>query len=58
MQLFILSPIMLIALYKWGKKAAAGIFVLIVLLSGCLFATIMVNKYSLVLKYVDLGSFR
>ncbi|EDV53996.1 nose resistant to fluoxetine protein 6 [Drosophila erecta] len=50
MQLFILSPILLIAVYKWGKKAAAGIFVLIILLSGCLFATIMVNKYSLVLK--------
>ncbi|KAH8247739.1 hypothetical protein KR038_009246 [Drosophila bunnanda] len=47
MQLFILSPILLISLYKWGKKAAAGIFVLIVLLSGCLFATMMVNNYSM-----------
>ncbi|EDW98154.1 nose resistant to fluoxetine protein 6 [Drosophila yakuba] len=56
MQLFILSPILLIALYKWGKKAAAGIFVLIVLLSGCLFATIMVNKYSLVLKNISLDA--
>ncbi|KAH8347530.1 hypothetical protein KR059_012046 [Drosophila kikkawai] len=50
MQMFILSPIMLIALYKWGKKAAAGIFVLIVLLSGCLFATMMVNNYSMLMK--------
>ncbi|XP_020809034.1 nose resistant to fluoxetine protein 6-like [Drosophila serrata] len=47
MQLFIISPVLLIALYKWGKKAAAGIFVLIVLLSGCLFATMMVNNYSM-----------
>ncbi|KAH8347525.1 hypothetical protein KR059_012047, partial [Drosophila kikkawai] len=47
MQLFILSPILLISLYKWGKKAAAAIFVLIVLLSGCLFATMMVNDYTM-----------
>ncbi|KAH8356381.1 hypothetical protein KR084_009550 [Drosophila pseudotakahashii] len=50
MQLFLLSPILLIALYKWGKKAAAGIAVLVTLLSGCLFATQMVNKYSLLIK--------
>ncbi|KAH8241178.1 hypothetical protein KR032_001437, partial [Drosophila birchii] len=50
MQLFIISPILLIALYKWGKKTAAGIIVLIVLLSGCLFATMMVNDYSMMLK--------
>ncbi|KAH8347528.1 hypothetical protein KR059_012044 [Drosophila kikkawai] len=50
MQLFILSPILLISLYKWGKKAAAGIFVLIVLFSGCLFATMMVNNYSMLIK--------
>ncbi|KAH8241173.1 hypothetical protein KR032_001440 [Drosophila birchii] len=50
MQLFILSPILLISIYKWGKKAAAGIVVLIVLLSGCLFATMMVNNYSMLLK--------
>ncbi|XP_017046357.1 nose resistant to fluoxetine protein 6 [Drosophila ficusphila] len=47
MQLFLISPILLFALYKWGKKAAAGIFVLMVLLSGCLFATMMVNNYSI-----------
>ncbi|XP_017129214.1 nose resistant to fluoxetine protein 6 [Drosophila elegans] len=47
MQLFLISPILLFALYKWGKKAAAGIVVLIVLLSGCLFATMMVNHYSI-----------
>jgi len=47
MQLFLISPILLFALYKWGKKAAAAIGVLIVLLSGCLFATMMVNHYSI-----------
>ncbi|XP_034127394.1 nose resistant to fluoxetine protein 6-like isoform X3 [Drosophila guanche] len=50
MQLYIISPLLLIALYKWGKKAAAGIVVLIVLVSSCLFATMMVNNYSMLLK--------
>ncbi|XP_017046377.1 nose resistant to fluoxetine protein 6 [Drosophila ficusphila] len=50
MQLYILSPILLIALYKWGKKAAAGIAVVVVLLSGCLFGTQMVNHYSMSIK--------
>ncbi|XP_016989158.2 nose resistant to fluoxetine protein 6-like [Drosophila rhopaloa] len=54
MQLFIISPLLLFAVYKWGKKAAAGIFVLIILLSGCLFATIMVNEYSLIWKNYSL----
>ncbi|KAH8241181.1 hypothetical protein KR032_001438 [Drosophila birchii] len=50
MQLYLISPILLIAIYKWGKKAAAAIFVLIILLSGCLFATMMVNNLSMLLK--------
>ncbi|XP_037723685.1 nose resistant to fluoxetine protein 6-like [Drosophila subpulchrella] len=54
MQMFLISPILLIAVYKWGKKAAAGIFVLIVLLSGCLFATMVVNDYSLLMKRYSL----
>ncbi|KAH8421541.1 hypothetical protein KR009_012235 [Drosophila setifemur] len=45
MQLYILSPLLLIVLYKWGKKAAGGVLVLMLLLSGCLFATIMTNDY-------------
>ncbi|KAH8278500.1 hypothetical protein KR018_004096 [Drosophila ironensis] len=57
MQLFILSPIFLIALYKWGKKAAAGVFVLMLLCSGCLFATQMVNNYSLLFKNFALNGF-
>ncbi|XP_051863889.1 nose resistant to fluoxetine protein 6-like isoform X1 [Drosophila albomicans] len=52
MQLYILSPIFLIALYKWGKKAAGGIFVFMLLLSGCLFATMMTNKYQF---YLEMG---
>ncbi|KAH8326529.1 hypothetical protein KR067_009928, partial [Drosophila pandora] len=56
MQLFLISPILLIALYKWGKKAAAGIFVLMILLSGCLFATQMVNEYHMLLRYTSTGA--
>ncbi|XP_017046351.2 O-acyltransferase like protein-like [Drosophila ficusphila] len=56
MQMFILSPILLFSLYKWGKKAAAGIFVLILLLSVCLFTTIMVNGYSMILKQYTAGA--
>ncbi|KAM8719733.1 hypothetical protein ACLKA7_005886 [Drosophila subpalustris] len=47
MQLYIISPILLIALYKWGKKAAIGIVVLIVLLSVWLFTVMMVKGYSM-----------
>ncbi|XP_051859907.1 nose resistant to fluoxetine protein 6-like [Drosophila albomicans] len=55
MQLYILSPIFLLTLYKWGKKAAAGIFVLMLLLSGCLFATMMTGKYAVNVAIGDLG---
>ncbi|XP_043067645.1 nose resistant to fluoxetine protein 6-like [Drosophila bipectinata] len=53
MQLFVISPIFLIALYKWGKKAAAGIVILVILLSACLFATIMLNNYSMLMKKIS-----
>ncbi|KAH8241177.1 hypothetical protein KR032_001434 [Drosophila birchii] len=56
MQLYVISPLLLMALYKWGKKAAAGILVLIVLLSGCLFATQMVNHYSMMRKTGGAGA--
>ncbi|XP_068155410.1 nose resistant to fluoxetine protein 6-like [Drosophila tropicalis] len=46
MQLYLISPILLIAVYKWGKKAAGGIVILILLLSACLFATMLVNDLS------------
>ncbi|XP_030378335.1 nose resistant to fluoxetine protein 6-like [Scaptodrosophila lebanonensis] len=47
MQLYILSPIFLFALYKWGKKAAAGIFLFMLLLSACLFSEMVIKKYSM-----------
>ncbi|BFF91966.1 nose resistant to fluoxetine protein 6-like [Drosophila madeirensis] len=50
MQLYIISPLFLIALYKWEKKAAAGIAVLVLLVSSCLFATMMINNYSMLAK--------
>nr|NP_651160.3 uncharacterized protein Dmel_CG10183 [Drosophila melanogaster]AAF56151.3 uncharacterized protein Dmel_CG10183 [Drosophila melanogaster] len=50
MQLYILSPLLLFGLYKWGKKAAWAIVGIVVLLSGCLFATQMVNHYSMSIK--------
>ncbi|KAH8337649.1 hypothetical protein KR074_002751 [Drosophila pseudoananassae] len=53
MQLFVFSPIFLMALYKWGKKAAAGIVILVILLSACLFATIMLNDYSMLMKKIS-----
>ncbi|XP_030080652.1 nose resistant to fluoxetine protein 6-like [Drosophila hydei] len=51
MQLYILSPIFLLSLYRWGKKAAAGIFVFMLLLSACLFSTMMTDKYFIHLEY-------
>ncbi|XP_043644252.1 nose resistant to fluoxetine protein 6 [Drosophila teissieri] len=56
MQLYIISPIFLISLYKWGKKAAAGIFILILSLAACLFATMMVNNYSLMVTNATPGA--
>ncbi|XP_033169884.1 nose resistant to fluoxetine protein 6 [Drosophila mauritiana] len=47
MQLYIFAPFLLICLYKWGKKAAAGIFVLMLLLAGCLFSIMVINNLSL-----------
>ncbi|XP_039496878.1 nose resistant to fluoxetine protein 6-like [Drosophila santomea] len=47
MQLYIFAPFLLICLHKWGKKAAAGIFVLMLLLAGCLFSIMVINDLSL-----------
>ncbi|XP_034117935.1 nose resistant to fluoxetine protein 6-like [Drosophila albomicans] len=46
MQLYLLSPIFLFALYKWGKKAAIGIVVLMILLLVWMFTLMMVKEYS------------
>ncbi|SPP73715.1 nose resistant to fluoxetine protein 6 [Drosophila guanche] len=50
MQLYIISPILLLALYRWGKKAAGGILLLMLLLSSCLFATILIKNYKVLFK--------
>ncbi|XP_016995137.2 nose resistant to fluoxetine protein 6 [Drosophila takahashii] len=47
MQLYIFAPFLLIALYRWGKKAAAGIFILMMLLACCLFSIMVINNLSL-----------
>lgn len=47
MQLFILSPLILIPLWKWGRYTLSVIFVLIFLSMGCVFGTFYINKYSL-----------
>ncbi|XP_062140330.1 nose resistant to fluoxetine protein 6-like [Drosophila sulfurigaster albostrigata] len=46
-QLYVISPLLLLALYKWGKKAVAGIVVFMLLLAACLFSMMMVRGYTL-----------
>ncbi|XP_061391658.1 nose resistant to fluoxetine protein 6 [Musca vetustissima] len=46
-QLYVLSPLFLIPLWKWGKKAVAPIAVFGVLCMGCTFATFMHNNFTL-----------
>ncbi|KMY87457.1 nose resistant to fluoxetine protein 6 [Drosophila simulans] len=55
MQLYIISPLLLIALYKWGKKAIAGIVLLILLLSGCVFGIVMLRDLKVFDRYGNLG---
>ncbi|XP_017103734.2 nose resistant to fluoxetine protein 6-like [Drosophila bipectinata] len=53
MQLYILSPLILIALYKWGKKGVAGIVVAMLLLAACLFSMMVINNISLITETED-----
>lgn len=46
-QLYVISPIFLIPLWKWGKKALWPISVFLVLCLACTFATFMVNDFTL-----------
>ncbi|XP_043641031.1 nose resistant to fluoxetine protein 6 [Drosophila teissieri] len=55
MQLYILSPLLLIALYKWRRKAIAGIVLLILLLSGCVFSIVMLRELKVFDRYGNLG---
>ncbi|KAH8387903.1 hypothetical protein KR093_010286, partial [Drosophila rubida] len=47
MQMYLFAPFLILALYKWGKKAVIGIVVLMLLLAACLFSMMMINGYSL-----------
>ncbi|XP_017103745.3 nose resistant to fluoxetine protein 6 [Drosophila bipectinata] len=47
MQLFIFAPFLLIALFRWGKKAAASIFILMLLLASCLFSMMVIKNMSM-----------
>lgn len=42
-QLYVISPILLFVLYKWNKKAVAGIVVLMLLLTACLISMMTMN---------------
>ncbi|XP_067641961.1 nose resistant to fluoxetine protein 6 isoform X2 [Eurosta solidaginis] len=46
-QLYVLSPLILIPLWKWGKKALPPIIILALLCMGCTFATFMEWKFTL-----------
>ncbi|XP_039496877.1 nose resistant to fluoxetine protein 6-like isoform X2 [Drosophila santomea] len=53
MQLYIIAPILLIALYKWKRKAVAGIVVAMLLLAACLFSIMVIEKVSLIASSED-----
>ncbi|XP_017061001.2 LOW QUALITY PROTEIN: nose resistant to fluoxetine protein 6 [Drosophila ficusphila] len=55
MQLYIISPLLLIALYKWGKMAVGGIVLLICLLFGCVFSIVMLNNLQVFDRHGNLG---
>ncbi|XP_016936646.3 nose resistant to fluoxetine protein 6 [Drosophila suzukii] len=48
MQLYVIAPVVLIALFKWKKKAVAAIFVVMLLLAACLFSTMVIGDISLI----------
>ncbi|EDW05583.1 nose resistant to fluoxetine protein 6 [Drosophila mojavensis] len=47
MQLYIIAPIMLFGLYKWGRKAVAAIVVFMLLMVACLFSMMVIKEYSI-----------
>ncbi|KAI8126611.1 hypothetical protein FF38_01059 [Lucilia cuprina] len=46
-QLYVLSPLFLIPLWKWGKKALVPIVIFLILCLGCTVATFMYNDFTL-----------
>ncbi|XP_058454323.1 nose resistant to fluoxetine protein 6-like [Malaya genurostris] len=53
MQLYVLSPLIIYPLWRWGRKILIAIVILILLSMGCVFATYRVND--LRLAYVAAG---
>ncbi|KAH8346713.1 hypothetical protein KR084_008532, partial [Drosophila pseudotakahashii] len=47
MQLYILAPIFLFAVFRWGKKGAAAVLLLVIALAAFLIAYVAINEYSL-----------
>lgn len=56
MQLYVLSPLILIPIFKWKKKAIGGVIVLGLLLVACVFSSIVLNKYTVFSKTGNLGA--
>ncbi|KAI8045287.1 nose resistant to fluoxetine protein 6 [Drosophila gunungcola] len=55
MQLYILAPALLIIVYKWGKKGAAVVLLLLLGLAAYLFGTMVINNNSLIFSGVGVG---
>lgn len=47
MQLYVIAPILLLVVYKWGKKGAALVLLLMLGLAAYLFSIMVINDYSL-----------
>ncbi|XP_017110942.1 nose resistant to fluoxetine protein 6 [Drosophila elegans] len=53
MQLYIIAPLLLIALFKWKRKAAAAIFVIMLILAACLFSMMVIKNISSIAQTHD-----
>ncbi|ALC49559.1 CG42329, partial [Drosophila busckii] len=56
MQLFLLSPLLLLPLWRWRRRAVAGIVVLMLLLLGCLCSIIVLNQLTVFQRDGNLGA--
>ncbi|KAL7743224.1 hypothetical protein ACLKA6_016170 [Drosophila palustris] len=55
MQLFLLSPLILWPLWRWRRRAAAGILLLLILLFGCVFSIVMLHQLQVFKRNGNLG---
>ncbi|KAH8386779.1 hypothetical protein KR093_002452 [Drosophila rubida] len=55
MQLFLLSPLLLWPLWRWRRRAAVAIMLLVVLLFACVFCIIMINELQVFNRNGNLG---